>query len=396
MAASFDMHGSGLEPHLAGGRLTIDLSALVENYQLLTAHSAPAKAAAVVKADAYGLGIGPVCHALWEAGCRRFFVALPHEGVAARKALPDAEIFVLNGLFGSEAAAAYRASKLIPVLNSQSDLSTWEAHGWDDERPRPCALHVDTGMNRLGLTHSRAQSLADENALTGALTPILVMSHLACADVPDHPMNRKQLEVFGTVRALFPGAQASLCNSAGIFLGGAFLCDVTRPGIALYGGAATSGHNPMRPVVTAEARIAQVRYAHADETVSYGATPLSRDTIIAVASTGYADGYQRSASGASVPLRETGRPGAHGFLRGHKVPVLGRITMDLTLFDVTELGPDAVALGDHVELFGPNMSIDAVAEAAGTVAYELLTSLGRRYHREYVENSPAPHGGAIR
>src|SRR5690606_24193731 len=214
-----------------------------------------------------------------------------------------------------------------------------------------------------------------------------VLSHLACTDQPDHAMNRRQLESFQALRALFPQSESSLANSGGIFLGGDFLCDLTRCGIALYGGRPVSGKpNPMRPVVTAEARVAQVRRIAAGEAVSYGATEVTRDTIIAVCSVGYADGYPRSASGAGVPLRQA--PGAHsgaaGFIHGRRVPVLGRITMDLTLFDVTDLGPDAVAVGDHIELFGPNMPIDEVAEAAGTISYELLTSLGRRYHREYV------------
>jgi hypothetical protein len=236
-----------------------------------------------------------------------------------------------------------------------------------------------------GLTPERARMLAEENALTGALTPMLVMSHLACADQPAHPMNRQQLESFQQVRALFPQTESSLCNSAGILLGGDYLCDLTRPGIALYGGSPVGGTaSPMRAVVTAEARIAQIRRVAAGQAASYGATPLVRDTVIAVCSTGYADGYHRAASGAGVPLRQAGKPGACGFIHGKEVPVLGRVTMDLTLFDVTELGPDAVAVGEHIELFGPNMPIDRVAEAAGTVAYELLTSLGRRYYREYV------------
>ena len=376
---------AGPPPHLAGGRLTIDLSALVANYRLLCRLSAPAQVAAVLKADAYGLGAEPVASVLWAAGCRRFFVALPQEGIDLRAVLPEAEIFVLAGLFSVESAGAYREARLIPVLNSQSDLSIWEAHGWDDERPRPCAVHVDTGMNRLGLAPERARTLAEENALTGALTPILVMSHLACADAPEHPMNRRQLESFQAVRAYFPQSESSLCNSAGIFLGGDFLGDVTRPGIALYGGAPVRGTaNPMQVVVTAEARVVQVRRVRAGETVSYGATPLTRDSIIAVCSAGYADGYHLAGSGGEVPLRRAGHKGAAGFIHGRRVPVVGRVTMDLTLFDVTELGTDIVALGDHVELFGPNVPIDEAAEAAGTIAYELLTSLGRRYHRDYV------------
>jgi alanine racemase len=357
----------------------------VANYQLLARRSAPAGAAAVLKADAYGLGLKPVGSALWAAGCRRFFVALPQEGIELRAILPEAEIFVLTGLFAVESAAAYREARLIPVLNSQSDISIWEAHGWNDQRSRPCAVHVDTGMNRLGLTPERARSLAEENALTGALTPILLMSHLACADTPDHPLNRRQLELFQAVRTLFPQSESSLCNSAGIFLGSDFLCDLTRPGIALYGGAPVKGiANPMRAVATVEARVVQVRHVRAGETVSYGATPLARDSVIAVCSAGYADGYHLAGSGDRVPLRRAVRKAAEGFIHGRRVPVVGRVTMDLTLFDVTEVGMDVIAPGDHIELFGPNMPIDEVAEAAGTIAYELLTSLGRRYYREYV------------
>ncbi|EKF20349.1 alanine racemase [Nitratireductor pacificus pht-3B] len=373
---------------MAGGRLTIDLDALAANYRLLAEHSTPAEPAAVVKADAYGLGTAPVVRALAAAGCRRFFVALPEEGVAVRRAAPEAEIYVFNGLFGPEAAAFYREARLLPVLNSQSDLSIWEAHGWDDgDEPRPCALHVETGMNRLGLTPDRTRILAQENALTGALTPRMVISHLACADTPDHPMNRQQLKSFQLLSSLFPDAESSLANSAGIFLGGAFLCDATRSGIALYGGAPVNGvENPMRPVVTAETRVSQLRQVPAGQSVSYGATPVARDTLVAVAATGYADGYHRAASGAGVPLRRSVPEGAAGFIAGHRVPVLGRVTMDLTLFDVTALRPDAVKVGDYIELFGRNMPIDEVAAAAGTIAYELLTALGRRYHRHYVQS----------
>ncbi|MCR4266861.1 alanine racemase [Nitratireductor sp. ZSWI3] len=377
---------TGADPRVAGGRLIVDLDALAANYLELAERSTPAEAAAVVKADAYGLGAGPVVQTLSAVGCRRFFVALPEEGLAVREAAPEAEIYVFNGLFSPEAAAFYREGRLLPVLNSQSDLAIWEAHGWDDgEEPRPCALHLETGMNRLGLTAERTRVLAQENALTGALTPRLVISHLACADTPGHPMNRRQLESFQELCALFPDSESSLANSSGIFLDGAFLRDVTRPGIALYGGSPIAGpENPMRPVVTAEARIAQLRHVPAGQSVSYGATPVARDTLVAVASAGYADGYHRAASGAGVPLRQAVASGASGFVAGQRVPVIGRVTMDLTLFDVTALGPDTLQVGDFIELFGRNMPIDEVAAAAGTVSYELLTALGRRYERHYV------------
>lgn len=381
---------SGPEPHGAGGVLTIDLGALKENYGALARVCAPVKTAGVAKADAYGLGIPHVVPALTAAGCSKFFVASSDEGLAVRDAAPEAQIFVLNGLFSAEAAAAYAQARLIPVLNCPADIQIWEAFcGVSGER-HPCAINVDTGMNRLGLTAGEALAFADENGLTRAVRPVLVMSHLACADEPAHPMNRRQLESFQPVVAAFADIDASLVNSAGILLGADFRFGLTRPGIAVYGGAPQAGiRNPMRTVVTAEARIAQIRYAREGETVSYGATmTLQRDTIIAVTSVGYADGYHRAASGSGVALRATDAPPGHGFVAGHKVPILGRVTMDATMFDVTDLGDGAVTRGELVELFGPNIPIDEAASAAGTISYELLTSLGGRYHRRYI-------GGAV-
>ncbi len=339
----------------------------------------------MVKADGYGLGLHVVAPTLWNSGCRRFFVALPHEGIALRGLLPEAEIFVLSGPLSPESIGAFLEADLRPVLNSRSDVALWETHGWADGTPRPCALHVDTGMNRLGLTLEEAEGLARDNELTRALAPVLVMSHLACADDPGDALNLRQLELFQRVRQFFPEIESSLSNSAGIFLGADFACDLVRPGIALYGGMGR-----MRTVVTAEARVLQVRTALAGETASYGAsTLLTRDSVIAVVGVGYADGYHRAASGAGVAARESGSPGAEGFLHGRRVPVLGRITMDLTLFDVTGPGADEVNVGDHVELFGPNLPIEEAAAAAGTVPYELLTSLGRRYARHYVGSEGA-------
>jgi alanine racemase len=381
---------SGADPRLAGGRLTIDVSALTENYRLLSRLSGGARTAGVVKADAYGLGLGVVVPALLAAGCADFFVALPEEGLAVRKLAPEARIFVLAGLFEAEAAPFYSQARLVPVLNTQRDIAIWEAHCGTQGSALPCAIHVDTGMNRLGLTEERVLAYARENVLTHAIEPVLLMSHLACADEPMHPLNRRQIESFRRVRAAFDGIEASLANSAGIFLGEAARFDLTRPGIALYGGQPVAGApKPIRPVVTAEARIAQIRLVKAGGSASYGAAAaLMRDTTIAVATVGYADGYHRAGSGAGVPLRAAVPQGAHGFISGRRVPVLGRVTMDLTLFDVTDCGPDAVQPGDHIELFGPNIPIDEAALAAGTIAYELLTSLGHRWQR-HVVGAPA-------
>lgn len=370
---------------IAGGRLTIDLGALTANYRTLAALSAPAETAAVVKADAYGLGIAHAVPALWSAGCRTFFVAYPAEGLAVRAAAPEARIFVLSGPMNEQAAGIITGAGLIPVLNSFEDIALWRRVSGGH-----AALHVDTGMNRLGVSEAEAKAFAAENSGDAAIPLALVMSHLACADNPEHPLNRQQLESFQRVAAFFEGVDSSLANSAGIQLGGDFRRDLTRAGIAMYGGrAANRGDNPMMPVATAEARVLQVRHAAAGGVVGYGAAAkLERDTLVAIVATGYADGYHRSASGAGVPLRGVTAQGACGFIAGKRVPVVGRVSMDLTAFDVTECA-GGVKPGDLVELFGANIPLDEVAEAAGTIGYELLTGLGRRYERVYVGGSGA-------
>jgi alanine racemase len=392
--AFFAANPADIDPRICGGRLSIDVEALAANYRLLAAKARPARVAGVVKANAYGLGIEIVAPVLWAEGCRVFFVALPQEGMALRNLLPEADIYVLAGLFEPHAAQAYREAKLLPVLNDEADISLWEAYGWDaPDGPRPCGLHVDTGMNRLGLTGHQVTRFFHENKLTGALTPRLVMSHLSSADDPASPANQRQLESFQSVERLFKGVASSLANSAGTFLSRDYAFDIVRPGIALYGGAPQAGlANPMRPVATVEARIVQVREAKAGETVSYGGTvTLERDTLIAVAAVGYADGLHRALSGSGVPQRDVQRVGGHGVIAGRRVPILGRVTMDLTLFDVTDLGPGTVGHGDWIELFGANVPIDEAADAAGTIAYELLTSLGGRYLRR-VTHGARTHG----
>ena len=371
----------GADPRLAGGRLTIDLGALVANWRLLAERSKPALAAAVVKADAYGLGIVHVVPALWRAGCRSFFVALAEEGLRVKAVAPDARVFVLNGFF-AEAFPIYEQSDLIPVIGSLEELAGWRRANADRREKLAYALHVDTGMNRLGLTVEEAESIARD----GGQQPILLLSHLAAADEQGHGLTRRQFESFQKLRGLFEGIESSIANSPGIFHAGSPAQELTRPGIALYGGEALSGAaNPMRPVVTLEARIVQVRSARKGETAGYGATALlERDTRIAICSVGYADGYLRSASGSGVPLRQVVAGGAQGHIAGQRVPVLGRVTMDLTSFDVTDIAPEHVAAGDFIELFGRNIPLDEAARAAGTIGYELLTSLGNRYHRRYI------------
>jgi alanine racemase len=378
---------AGADPRLAGGRLTIDLHALIANYHALQHLCAPASTAGVVKANAYGLGVEFVAPALLKAGCRHFFVALPEEGQQLRKIALETAIFVLAGLFEAEAARFYSDSRLIPVLNTEREIAIWEAHCGVVGEALPCAIHVDTGMNRLGLSVEQAIAFAEDNALTAAVQPVLLMSHFAAADTPLHPLNRRQIGAFQKVRQSYGGIEASLANSAGIFLGKGAHFDLARPGIALYGGAPVSGlKNPMLPVVTAEARIVQIRKVEPGETISYGATgTVDRPATIAVAAVGYADGFMRALSGAGVPLRSSVPRGGSGFAAGRRVPVIGRITMDLTMFDVTDCSHDALQPGDFIELFGPNIPIDEAAEAAGTIAYELLTSLGPRWQRHVIQ-----------
>jgi alanine racemase len=366
------------EPPTASLTLTIDLAALARNWRALAAAAGTAECAAVVKADAYGIGIERAAPTLAAAGARTFFVALPAEGVRMRASLVDtaaraADIYVLGG-FLPEWADAFRGGKLRPVLNTVESAGSW-ARCFPGA---PSALHVDTGMNRLGLAIGEALEVGGDPALVEAAAPRLLVSHLACADEPAHPMNRAQLERFGEVRAAFAHIPASLANSAGILLGPAYHFDMVRAGVALYGGR-SAPDSDSEVVVTAEARILQVRSAARGETVGYGAAHrLARDSRLAVLAAGYADGYIRAA-GISAP-----RPPSCVVIAGWRAPLVGRVSMDLMAADVTDIPEQALAASTHAELFGPNLPIDEVAAARGTIAYELLTALSRRAERRYL------------
>ncbi|TCM73614.1 alanine racemase [Rhizobium sp. BK068] len=368
----------------AGLRLTVDLTALTENWKDMARRSGKARAAAVVKADAYGTGIEDAGEALFMAGARDFFVATVDEGVTLRPYAPDARIFVLAGVWPGTERRLFE-NDLVPVISSEEQLAFWMAV-LAEYGDYPCALNVDTGFNRLGLSMDEAIALADDVSRPASFAPVLVMSHLACSDDHSSEMNKQQLESFQRVSAAYEGIESSLAASGGIFLGSDYHFDLTRPGISVYGGEAVNGvANPMRPVVTAEARIIQVRRAKAGDTVGYGrAMRLTRDSRLAVVSAGYADGYLRSQSSGGVPLRQVVPQAGQGFLAGRKVPVAGRITMDLTIFDVTDLPENAVLAGDYVELFGKNVLVDDVARSAGTIGYEILTSIGLRHERRYL------------
>jgi alanine racemase len=359
----------------AGGILTIDLAAIVANWRALRARAAPAECSAVVKADAYGCGIEPVVGALQAAGCRTFFVAHLSEGRRVRAVARDAIVYVLNGLLPGT-ASSYADANLRPVIGSRAELDEWTAFrsgsGWSGGG----ALHVDTGMNRLGLAMDEAAEVAAGLGNNpGGI--VLVMSHFVRAE-EDHPLNSRQMARFRKMRSLFHGIPGSISNSSGIFLGDSAWHDMIRPGVALYGANPTPGRpNPMRPVVRLEGRIVQIREIPAGETVGYNATwTASRPTKLAIISVGYADGLLRAASAAD------GHKGADAIVAGVRCPFAGRISMDLIALDVTD-AHKPVNRGDLVTLLGDGITVDDLAERAGTIGYEVLTSLGRRYRRIY-------------
>jgi alanine racemase len=357
--------------------LTIDLGAIVENHHRLRRQAPGSEVAAVVKADGYGLGAREVAAALWQGRCRTFFVAHPEEGVALRSALPDATIFVLHGLQRGSGEALADAA-LIPVLNHPGELARYVALARRRGRRLPAVLQIDSGMCRLGFAAPELEGI--DQAQLAALDVRLVMSHLACAEDASHPMNREQRARFDRLRRLVPDAPASLANSSGIFLEPAFHYQLCRPGVALYGVNPTPAHaNPMARVVTLEAPVLQVHEAAAPSSVGYGATyRTSAGARIATVPVGYADGYLRSASS-----RASARIG------GVEVPLAGRVSMDLISLDVTALPTETVRPGTMVELIGGADGIDRLAEAAGTIGYEVLTRLGSRFARRYIRPAAA-------
>jgi alanine racemase len=360
-----------------GGVLTIDLAAIAANWQGLAHFCAPAECAAVVKADAYGCGLEPVVAKLAQAGCKTFFVADPAEGRRARALTDDAVIYVLNG-FTPHAGATFANANLRPVINSPTELAEWGAFVSANDWHGGAALHVDTGMNRLGIAPEDAAGIADR-LKSAAHGFTLLMSHLACAETPEHPLNEKQIRNFRELRILFRGVPSSLANSSGIFLGGTVHCDLVRPGVALYGGNPTPERkNQMSPVVELTGRILQVRTVAKGETIGYGATfTTTRVSRVAIIAVGYGDGYLRAASAAK------GKPAAQVIVAGQRCTLVGRVSMDLVAVDVTDLPQGRARRGDLATLIGSEIDVDELAEACGTISYEVLTSLGRRYARSY-------------
>lgn len=365
----------------AGAVLTIDLTALTANYRDLAARCAPAVAAAVVKANAYGLGAHRVGPALEAVGCRHFFVAHLSEALDLKAVLtPSSSVYVLNGLQpGAEADCAEAA--VIPVLNSLEQARLWRDQARALGRPLPAALQIDSGMSRLGLHPDDVQRLAADLDFFDLAPLALVMSHLACADTPERSENANQAQRFAALADALPAAPRSLANSGGVFLGPAFHGDMARLGVCLYGARPNGDQpNPMRPVVRLDARVIQVRDIPAGQGVGYGLTYSRPEASrIATLSVGYADGWPRALSNAGA-----------AYCHGARLPIAGRVSMDSITVDVTGLADLGLTLrpGDSVELLGPHQTLEDVAEDAGAIPYEILTSLGHRYHRTYLEGAP--------
>ncbi|TCN32994.1 alanine racemase [Sinorhizobium americanum] len=358
----------------ASGYLTIDLAALRRNYGKLSAMVAPAMAAAVVKADAYGLGSQPVSSALHAAGCRHLFVAHLVEAVKLRPLLPsDTQIFVLNGL-QPETEITCAEADIVPVLNSLEQFRRWSLTARKLGRVLPAVLQFDTGMSRLGVPPEERTALAAELEGGGNIEILFIMSHLACADEVDNRQNAEQLAEIGRIAAEFPDLSVCFANSGGIFLGDDYHGALSRPGIALYGGAPMAGTpNPMEPVVRLDVAVIQTRTVPAGTRVGYGGAHVtSAETRLATIAAGYADGLPRC----------LGHGGAV-FYEGVRLPIVGRVSMDSITVDITALPDGTLALGSLVEVLGPNQTLEDLAEAAGTISYEILTRLGRRYERRY-------------
>ncbi len=382
--AKTDDHGpetAADRPAFPGAVVQVDLAALADNYLMFAREAAPAECAAAVKGNAYGLGVDPVARTLWGAGCRTFFVALTQEGLALRRLLPEAVIYVLNGLFPG-AAEVVADARLRPVLNSLEEVEEWAAWCRSGGHPLPAALHIESGINRLGLTAADVDQLAGRPELLEDFTLSLIISHLVSGDLPEEPINAEQVKRFEALRAKLPAAPASLANSPGSLSGPAFRHDLVRVGVGLYGGEPYAEGPPrVKPVVRLISQLAQVRTIAAGESVGYRATwTATRDSKIGVIPVGYYDGYPRSLSSASD------LPHAWVSIGGHRAPVVGRVSMDMITVDVTDLPGHLAVRGAEVELFGTSPTVDELADRAGTISYEVFTGLGSRFARVYSPN----------
>lgn len=341
--------------------LTVDLAAIAANYQLLKSKHAKRAIASVVKANAYGLGVDAISKRLWKEGCTQFFVATLEEAISLRAVLPDAEIAVFNGVAKGE-GVEYIHHRITPVINDLAQIEYVNSLS-------TVIVHVDTGMTRLGLRSTDVAMLSE--ALINRCS--MVISHLACANDPEHPQNGQQLERFRAALGTFPRAKACLTNSSGLFLPDAFHFDMGRPGCALYGINPVNETNPMQQVATLSAPILQIRTLDRDEHVGYGAThPAAKGAHIAIIGFGYADGW----------LRDLGNRG-HAYIAGKKVPVVGRISMDMIALDVSTI-PEQQLVDQRAEFINSQQTVDDIARECSSIGYEIFTRIGHRVKRHYI------------
>lgn len=354
--------------------LEVDLGAVLRNWKLLNQTHGNHDCAAVVKANAYGLGMEEVAATLADAGCPHFFVATLDEAIELREILTSQFIYVFAGVQEDE-VEDFLDYNIIPVLNSMQQFERW-AEVAKDTKAAASVLHIDTGMNRLGISVDEAEKLAMEEERLKAAQIRFIMSHLACASEPESDFNKQQLERFSHIRRCFPNLPASLSNSAGVFLGPTFHHDLARPGCALYGiNPFTDRPNPVEPVVTLTAPILHLHTTtQENEPVGYGGdATVAKGTRIATVGIGYADGLHRILSGTNL----------HGYIGEHAAPIIGRVSMDLITLDVTHIPHDVLAEGTRVELINAKQDVNALAQAAQTIGYEILTSIKARVKRHY-------------
>ena len=353
-----------------GARLTVNVSAIIHNWHYFQFLHPNAETSAVVKADAYGLGIMPVANALRAAGCHSYFVATLAEALELRSTIGDREIFVLNGLRPGQ-EQDFIQNGITPCLNDLNQISRWQKMAKRLSRPVPSVIHMDSGMNRLGLEAREREKLMDDWSLLEGLDLRIFMSHLACADEVGHPLNDQQFRAFSAMRDRLPKVRFSLSASSGALMGPQWGFDLIRPGIALYGGIDGAA---LQHVIRLEAQILQIRSVQQGEHIGYGATfTAKRPSRIATLDLGYADGYLRMSSN-------------HGYITiaGHRAPIVGRVSMDMIAADVTDIPENKVKRFDYVDILGADRKISTVAQDAQTIPYEILTSLGKRYQRRYV------------
>ena len=354
--------------------ITIDLDALTANYRYCRDRVAPAACAAVVKADAYGLGITRIATTLYHAGCRQFFTATHREGIALHGLLPQAEVYVFEGVT-PESAGAICDNGLIPVLITPGQSTAWAQRAREAGKPLPAVIDIDTGMTRLGFGERELRQLLERGADLDWLEIRYVLTHLACADERGSAMIDEQLQRFERLRRLLPAAPTSIGNSAGSLLGPASAGDLARVGLALFGGNPfLDDSHRSEPVLRIQSRILQLRRVDEPTPVGYGASHTAAPgTRIATVGTGYADGYPWSLSNRGIAV-----------IGGHRVPVIGRVSMDLITLDVSGLPDELVQPGCLVDLIGPDISLEEVAQRAGTINYEILTRLSQRARRRYL------------